>query len=82
MRTFTFSIDEECVEFYEDDEEVCWPIADHRLLFILTASEMIRFGQVLKEAMFEWKKVNKLPLDFKLNPERKEKEDEGNKDNI
>jgi hypothetical protein len=73
MRTFTFSVDEECVEFYEGDEVDYWPIgANHRLIFILTASEMIRFQQVLKEAMFEWKKVNKLPLDFELNPERKE----------
>ncbi len=65
MRAFDFAVDEECVEFYEDT----LPEGEHRLIFILTAEEMIEFQKVLKDAMFEWKKENKKPLDYYLDPE-------------
>ena len=57
---FDFSVDADCVEFYDRD----------RLMCIMTAAQMLEFQQVLKRAMFEWAKVNNLPLDYALDPER------------
>jgi len=59
-KRFSFAIDQECIEFYDHDH----------IMSITTIEQTIQLKEVIKEAMFEWKKVNKKPLDYQKNPEK------------